>query len=135
MSTETIINRFLKCNFGQESVNSITNDHEIDEEFESLLTKLREDDGITVEDFVTVDGNLTMSTGQVNTDLIGWRKQAREEAIKEVVVDTSSASQAVNIVLDDDDDDDDDDDQEVKTLCTLLHQTHFNTSMICFIFP
>ena len=135
MSTETIINRFLKCSFGQESVNSITNDHEIDEEFESLLTQLREDDGITVEDFVTVDGNLTMSTGQVNTDLIGWRKQAREEAIKEVVVDTSSASQAVNIVLDDDDDDDDDDDQEVKTLCTLLHQTHFNTSMICFIFP
>ena len=133
MSTETIINRFLKCSFGQESVNSITNDHEIDEEFESLLTQLREDDGITVEDFVTVDGNLTMSTGQVNTDLIGWRKQAREEAIKEVVVDTSSASQAVNIVLDDDDDDDDD--QEEKTLCTLLHQTHFNTSMICFIFP
>ena len=131
MSTETIINRFLKCSFGQESVNSITNDHEIDEEFESLLTQLREDDGITVEDFVTVDGNLTMSTGQVNTDLIGWRKQAREEAIKEVVVDTSSASQAVNIVLDDDDDDD----QEEKTLCTLLHQTHFNTSMICFIFP
>ena len=26
------------CGFGQESVNSITNDHEIDEEFESLLT-------------------------------------------------------------------------------------------------
>ena len=132
MSTETIINRFLKCSFGQESVSSIINDHEIDEEFDSLLTQLREDDGITVEDFVTVDSNLTMSTGQVNTDLIGWRKQAREEAIKELVVDTSSASQAVNIVLDDDDDDDD---QEEKTLCTLLHQTHFNTSMICFIFP
>ena len=33
---------------GQASVNSITNNHEIDEEFESLLTQLREDDEITV---------------------------------------------------------------------------------------
>ena len=52
MSTETIINCFQKSGFGQESVNSITNNNEIDEEFESLITKLREDDEITVEDFV-----------------------------------------------------------------------------------
>ena len=49
ISTETIINRFQKCGFGQESVNSITNDNEIDEEFEGLFTQLREDDEITVE--------------------------------------------------------------------------------------
>ena len=47
------------CGFGQESVNSITNDNEIDEEFESLLTQSREDDKITIEDFVTFDDNLT----------------------------------------------------------------------------
>ena len=41
VSTETIINCFQKCGFGQESVNSITNDDEIDEEFESLFTQLR----------------------------------------------------------------------------------------------
>ena len=45
---------------------------------------------------------LTTSNGQINTDLITWRQNAREEAIKEVVPDTSSASQAVNIVSDDD---------------------------------
>ena len=88
VSTETIINCFQKCGFGQESVNSITNENEIDEEFESLLTQLREDDEITVEDFVT-DDNLTTSTGQINTDLIDWQQQARQEAIKEVVSDTS----------------------------------------------
>ena len=59
---QTIINCFQKCGFGQESVNSITNDNEIDEEFESLLTQLREDDEITVEDFVTFDDNLATST-------------------------------------------------------------------------
>ena len=53
VSTETIINCFQKSGFGQESVNSITNNNEIDEEFESLITQLREDDEITVEDFVT----------------------------------------------------------------------------------
>ena len=55
VSTETIINFFQKCGFGQESVNSITNDNEIDEEFESLPTQFLEDDEITVKDFVTFD--------------------------------------------------------------------------------
>ena len=41
-------------------------------EFESLLTQLREDDEITVEDLVTLDDNLTTSTGQINTDLGDW---------------------------------------------------------------
>ena len=100
---------FQKCGFGLESVNSITNNSEIDEELESLPTQLHEDDKITVEDFVTFNDNLTTSTGQVNTDLIDWRQQAREQAIKEIVPDTSSASQAVNVVSDDDDD------QEKKT--------------------
>ena len=59
VSTETIINCYQICGFGQESVNSITNDNEIDEEFESLLTQPREDDKITIEDFITFDDNLT----------------------------------------------------------------------------
>ena len=37
--------------------------------------------------------------------MIDWRQQARDEAIKEVVPGTSSASQAVNVVSDDDEDD------------------------------
>ena len=126
--TEATTNCFQKCGFGQESVNSITNDSEIDEKFESLLTQLREDDEITVENFVTFDDNLTTSTVQINNDLINWRQQAREEAVKEVLPDTSSASQAVNFVSDDDDD------QEENAPGTLLHQKHFNTSMVCFIF-
>ena len=75
-STEAIINCFQKCGFGQEPANSVTNDNETDEEFDSHLTQLREDDKITVEDFVTFDDNLTTSTGQINTDLIDWRQQA-----------------------------------------------------------
>ena len=74
VSTETIINCFQKCGFGQEPVNSITNDNVIDEGFESLLIQLREDDEITDEDFVKFDdNNLTTSIGQINTDLIDWR--------------------------------------------------------------
>ena len=72
MSTETVINCFQKCGFGQEAVNIITNDNEIYEEFESLVTQLREDHEFTVEDFVTFDDNLTESAGQINTDFIDW---------------------------------------------------------------
>ena len=71
----------------------------------SLFTQLREDDKITVEDFVTFDDNLTTSTGQINTNLIDWWQQAQEEAIKEVVPDTSSDNQTVNVVSDGDEDD------------------------------
>ena len=85
VSTETIINCFQKYEFGQESVNNITNDNEKDEEFESLLTRLREDEKITFEDFVNLDDNLTTLAGQVNTDLTDWQQQAQEEAMKEVV--------------------------------------------------
>ena len=38
-------------------------------------------------------------------DLIDWRQQAREEAIKEVMPDISSANQAVKVVLDNDEND------------------------------
>ena len=85
VSTETIINCFQKYGFGQESVNNITNDNEKDEEFESLLTRLREDEKITFEEFVNLDDNRTTLAGQVNTDLIDWQQQAQEEAMKEVV--------------------------------------------------
>ena len=54
---------------------------------------------------LTFDNNLTTSTGQINTDLIDWRQQAREETFEEVAQDTTSASQAVNVVPDDDEDD------------------------------
>ena len=43
-----------------------------------------------------------VDTGQLNTDLIDWQQQTLEEAIKEVVTDTSSVSQAVNVASDDD---------------------------------
>ena len=129
VSTETI-NCFQKCGFGQVPVNSVTNDNEIDEEFGSLITNLREDDEMNVEAFVTFNDNLTISTGQINTDLIDWLQQAREEAIKEVVPDTSSASQPVNVVSDDDEDD-----LEETPLDTLLHQKYFNNSMIRFFLP
>ena len=102
VSTETIINCFQNCGFGQEPVNSITSE---DEKFGGLLTELQEDDEITAEDFVTFDDNLTTSTCQINTHLIDSRQQAREEAIKEVVPDIFSASQAVNVVSDDDEND------------------------------
>ena len=69
-TTETIINCFQKCGFGQDSVNSVTNDNEIDEEFESLLTHLHENDETTVEDFVTFD-NLATS------DNIDWSNKYR----------------------------------------------------------
>ena len=82
-----------------------TNEIEIDEEFESLLTQLCEEDEITVEFFVSFDDNLTTSTFQKSADLIDCRQQAREEAIKEVVTDTFSVSQAVNVASDDDEDD------------------------------
>ena len=74
----------------------------------SLLIQLCEGDEITVEDLVTFDDILATSTDQINTDLIDRQQQAREEANKEIAPDTSSASQAVNVVSDDDDEDDQD---------------------------
>ena len=124
MSTETIINCFQKrwvwTRICQHHFQQMKN-------LKSLFTQLREDDEITVEDFVTFDDNLTTSSGQINANLIDWRQQAQEEAIKEVVPDTSSASQTVKMVM-----------KMIrrKTLLgALLYQKHFNTSMICFIFP
>ena len=76
------------------------------------------------------DNNLTTSTGQINTDLIDWRQQAREETFEEVVQDTNSASQAINVVPDDDEDD-----QEENTPRHLTASEVFNTSMVCFVFP
>ena len=105
VSTETIINCFQRRGFGQEPVNSITNDNEVDEKFGSLLTQLQEDGEITAEDFVTFDDNLTTSTCQINIHLIESRQQAREEATKDVVPDIFSASKAVNVVSDDDEGD------------------------------
>ena len=107
------MNYFQKCEFGLESANSITNDNEIDKEFEILVTQLREDDEITIEDFVKSD-NIDWSK---NTDLIDWQQEVREEAIREVIPDTSSASsQAVNIVSNDDDDQ-----EENNPPCCLAH--------------
>ena len=124
VSTETIINCFQKrwvwTRICQHHFQQMKN-------LKSLFTQLREDDEITVEDFVTFDDNLTTSSGQINANLIDWRQQAQEEAIKEVVPDTSSASQTVKMVM-----------KMIRRKTPLgawLYQKHFNTSMICFIFP
>ena len=61
---------------------SIAEDNELDEEFESFCSQLSEDYKITPEVFVNFDDDLTTSAGQINTDLIDWRQQVREEAIK-----------------------------------------------------
>ena len=58
--------------FEESDCHSISEEDEIDEEFETLLSQLREDDDITVEDFITFDDNLTTSTGQINTYMIDW---------------------------------------------------------------
>ena len=86
---------------------------------------------ITVEDFVTFNDNLTTSTGQINTDLMDWQQQAWQEAIKEVVPDTSRPSQAVIIVrYDDEDDQEENTPQHLTTLEALQHPNdllHFST--------
>ena len=86
---------------------SVSGEGEVDEEFEFLLAQLREDDDITVEDFITFDDNLTTSIGQINTDMVDWRRQAREDAIQEVLPDVSAIQSEV--ISDDDDDDDEED--------------------------
>ena len=96
ISKETILHCFQKCGFEKLECHSVSGEGEVDEEFESLVAQLREDDDITVEDFITFDDNLTTSIGQINTDMVDWRQQAREDAIQEVISD------------DDDDDDEED---------------------------
>ena len=82
---------------------SVSGEGEVDEEFEFLLAQLREDDHITVEDFITFDDNLTTSIGQINTDMVDWRRQAREDAIQEVLPDVSAIQSEV--ISDDDEED------------------------------
>ena len=86
---------------------NVTGEVEVDEEFESLLAQLREDDDKTVEDFIPFDDNLTTSIGQINTDMVDSRQQAREDAIQEVLPDVSAIQSEV--ISDDDDDDDEED--------------------------
>ena len=106
ISKETILPCFQKCGFEKSECHSVSGEGEVDEEFESLLAQLREDDDITVEDFITFDDNLTTSIGQINTDMVDWRQQAREDAIQEVLPDLSAIQSEV--ISDDDDDDDED---------------------------
>ena len=89
---------------------------------ESLLAQLREDDDITVEDFITSDDNLTTSIGQINTNKVDWRQQAREDAIQEVLPDISAIQSEV---ISDDDDDDDEEDH--------TPQPHFLPQKLCKI--
>ena len=108
ISKETILHCFQKCGFEKSECHSVSGEGEVDEEFESLLAQLREDDDITVEDFITFDDNVTTSIGQINTDMVDWRQQAREDAIQEVLPDVSAIQSEV--VSDHDDDDDDEED-------------------------
>ena len=107
ISKETILHCFQKCGFGKSECHSVSGEGEVDEEFESLLAQLREDDDITVEAFITFDDNLTTSIGQINTDMVDWRQQAREDVIQEVSPDVSAIQSEV--ISDDDDDDDEED--------------------------
>ena len=107
ISKEAILHCFQKCEFEKSECLSVSGEGEADEEFESLLAQLREDDDITVEDFITFDDNLTTSIGQINTDMVDWRQQAREDAIQEVLPDVSAIQSEV--ISDDDEDDDEED--------------------------
>ena len=90
ISKETILHCFQKCGFEKSECHSVSGEGEVDEEFESLLAQLRQDDDITVEYFITFDDNLTTSIGQINTDMVDWRQQAWEDAIQEVLPDVSA---------------------------------------------
>ena len=107
ISKEIILHCFQKCGFEKSECHSVSGEGEVDEELESLLAQLREDDDITVEDFITFDDNLTTSIGQINTDMVDWRQQAREDAIQEVLPDVSAIQSEV--ISDDDDDDNEED--------------------------
>ena len=107
ISKETILHCFQKCGFEKSECHSVSGEGEVDEEFESLLAQLREDDDIIAEDFITFDDNLTTSIGQINTDMVDWRQQAREDAIQDVLPNVSAIQSEV--ISDDNDDDNEED--------------------------
>ena len=117
VSKETILHCFQKCGFEESDCHSISEEGEIDEEFETLLAQLRVDDDITVEDFITFDDNLTTSTGQINTDMIDWRQQAQEDAIQELSPDVSGSIQSE--VISDDDEEEDNITQQLSAIQAL----------------
>lgn len=121
MSAEVILHCFQKCGFKESEISCISEDSEIDEEFESLPTQLREDDDITVEDFISFDDNLTTSIGQINTDLIDWRQQAREEAIQQVLPDPSDSSHTENEEVASEDDEEENIPQQLSPSKALQH--------------
>ena len=63
----------------------------------NLLTQLRDDKDITVEDFITFDDNVMTSPGQINTDLVDWREKAREQAIKDVALNDLDSNEGQNL--------------------------------------
>ena len=104
ISKETILHCFHKCGFEKSECHSVSGEGEV---AESLLAQLREDYDKTVEDFITFDDNLTTSIRQINTDMVDWRQQAREDAIQEVLPDVSAIQSEV--ISDNDDEDDEED--------------------------
>ena len=74
--TDTIVHCFQNCGFKKSEANSTCKDSKIDEEFASLLNQLRDDDDITVKEFITFEDNVTTFSGQINTDLVNWREKS-----------------------------------------------------------
>ena len=117
ISEETILHCFQKCGFEKSGCHSVSGEGEVDKEFESLLAQLREDDDITVEYFITFDDNLTISIGQINTDMVDWRQQAREDVIQEVLPGVSAIQSEV--ISDDDDEEDHTPQQQLSAIQAL----------------
>ena len=80
---------------------------------------------LNVEDFITLDDNLTTSTGQINTNMIDWRQQAREDAIQEVSLDVSSNIQS-EVISGDDDDNEEEEENIPRQLSTIQALTNLD---------
>ena len=80
VSTDTIVHWFQK--FGFKYSNSTCKDSEVDKEFGTLLNQLRDDDDITVEDFIMFDDNVTKYPGQINTDLVDSKEKPWEDVVQ-----------------------------------------------------
>ena len=76
--------------------NSICKDSEIDEEYATPFNQLRDDDDITVEDFITFDDNVTTSPDQINTYLVDWTEKSLKEAIEYVVSNDLDSNEGQN---------------------------------------
>lgn len=102
--TDTIVH-CLKCGFKKSEANNTCKYSEIDEKLATLLIQLRDNDDITLEDFIPFDYNVTTPPDQIKNHFLERKSWGAIENIVHNDLD-SNESHSQEVISDDEDHED-----------------------------